>query len=286
MTTEHAATGLIGASIRRVEDAPLITGRGCYTEDIQLPGTLHMALLRSPLPHAKIVSIDTGAAKAMAGVTAVVIGDDLSKELHVPTVPMVAGMKIPPHPLLARGSVHAIGAPVAAVLAKSRAVAEDADVAVELDVGEVALLGHPLLRVLGPDVAQRRVDVVGVDDRTAAGRDGEIAMRANLFEVGRAGIVSTTRGGRNQTARIDGVDRLEPPKHDDCHQDADKAPAAAGNAARQAIASAVKYVFEIGSTARPARSAARTRHLTPRPAAIVTAAAASIVVPGHDPSLG
>ena len=133
MTTEHAATGLIGASIRRVEDAPLITGRGCYTEDIQLPGTLHMALLRSPLPHAKIVSIDTGAAKAMAGVTAVVIGDDLSKELHVSTVPMVAGMKIPPHPLLARGSVHAIGAPVAAVLAKSRAVAEDAASVIDVE---------------------------------------------------------------------------------------------------------------------------------------------------------
>ncbi|HEY7714389.1 MAG TPA: xanthine dehydrogenase family protein molybdopterin-binding subunit [Candidatus Binatia bacterium] len=133
MTTEHAATGLIGASIRRVEDAPLITGRGCYTEDIQLPGTLHMALLRSPLPHAKIVSIDTGAAKAMAGVTAVVIGDDLSKELHVPTAPMLAGMKIPPHPLLARGSVHAIGAPVAAVLAKSRAVAEDAASVIDVE---------------------------------------------------------------------------------------------------------------------------------------------------------
>src|SRR5438105_1422094 len=126
MTTEHTTTGLIGASVRRVEDAPLITGVGCYTEDIQLPGMLHMALLRSPYPHAKIISINTSTAKAMAGVIAVVTGDDLSEQLSVPAIPMVPGMKIPPHPLLARGAVHAAGTPVAAVIAQSRALAHDA----------------------------------------------------------------------------------------------------------------------------------------------------------------
>ena len=83
MTTEHTPTGLIGASIRRVEDRPLITGAGCFTEDIQIPGMLHLAFVRSPYPHAKIISIDTSAAKAMAGVIAVVTGDDLSERLHV-----------------------------------------------------------------------------------------------------------------------------------------------------------------------------------------------------------
>jgi len=126
MTAGHTTTGLIGASIRRVEDAPLITGIGCYTEDIQLPGMLHMALLRSPYPHAKIISINTSTAKAMAGVIAVVTGDDLGDRLHVPAIPMVPGMKIPSHPLLARGAVHAAGTPVAAVIAQSRALAHDA----------------------------------------------------------------------------------------------------------------------------------------------------------------
>src|SRR5216110_1485050 len=126
MTTEHITTGLIGASIRRVEDAPLITGVGCYTEDIHLPGMLHMALLRSPYPHAKIISINTSTAKAMAGVIAVVTGDDLNEQLSVPAIPMVPGMKIPPHPLLARGTVHAAGTPVAAVIAQSGALAHDA----------------------------------------------------------------------------------------------------------------------------------------------------------------
>src|SRR6266516_3688360 len=133
MTTEHITTGLIGASIRRVEDAPLITGVGCYTEDIHLPGMLHMALLRSPYPHAKIISINTSTAKAMAGVIAVVTGDDLNEQLSVPAIPMVPGMKIPPHPLLARGAVHAAGVPVAAVVAHSRALAQDAANAIEVE---------------------------------------------------------------------------------------------------------------------------------------------------------
>src|SRR5919109_2486689 len=130
---EHTTTGLIGASIRRVEDAPLITGKGCFVEDIQLPGMLHMAFLRSPYPHAKILSINTSAAQALPGVVAVVTGDDLSERLHVPVMPLVPGMKIPPHPLLARGAVHAAGVPVAAVVAQSRALADDAANAIEVE---------------------------------------------------------------------------------------------------------------------------------------------------------
>ena len=94
---------------------------------------LHLAFLRSPYPHAKIISIDTSAAKAMAAVIAVVTGDDLGERLHVPAFPMVPGMKVPPHPLLARGAVHAAGTPVAAVVAESRALAQDATSAIVVD---------------------------------------------------------------------------------------------------------------------------------------------------------
>jgi len=133
MTTEHTETGLIGASIRRVEDPLLVTGKGCYVDDVQLPEMLHMALLRSPYPHAKIISINTSAAKSMPGVLEVVTGADLSERLNVPALPMVPGMKIPPHPLLARGAVHAAGTPVAAVVAQSRAIAQDAASAIEVE---------------------------------------------------------------------------------------------------------------------------------------------------------
>ena len=133
MTTEHTPGGLIGRSVRRVEDPVLITGKGCYVDDMQLPGMLHMAFLRSPYPHAKILSIHTSAAQAMPGVVAVVTGDDLSERLHVPVMPLVPGMKIPPHPLLARGAVHAVGVPVAAVVAHSRALAQDAANAIAVE---------------------------------------------------------------------------------------------------------------------------------------------------------
>jgi carbon-monoxide dehydrogenase large subunit len=131
MTTQHAPSGLIGASIRRVEDPVLVAGKGCYVDDVQLPGILYMALLRSPYPHAKIISLDASAAKAMPGVEAVLTGDDIS--LNIPSPVMISGQRIPPHPVLARGAVHAAGAPVAAVVAVSRAIAEDAANAVEVE---------------------------------------------------------------------------------------------------------------------------------------------------------
>src|SRR3954454_21397710 len=114
MTATHEPpTGLIGAPILRVEDFPLVTGAGNYVDDIQLPGMLHMAVLRSPYPHARITSIDTSAAKDMPGVVTVVTGRDLPERLNITAPQMVPGMKVPPHPVLARGVVHAVGTPVA-----------------------------------------------------------------------------------------------------------------------------------------------------------------------------
>ena len=88
MTTEHTPGGLIGRSVRRVEDPVLIRGKGCYVDDIQLPGMLHMAFLRSPYPHATIRSIQVHAAQAMPGVVAVVTGDDMSEHLNIPVTPL------------------------------------------------------------------------------------------------------------------------------------------------------------------------------------------------------
>ena len=121
MTTEHTPNGLIGASPKRVEDPPLITGKGCYVDDINLPGMLHLAFQRSPYPHAKIISIDVSKAKAMPGVEAVITGNDLSEKLNLAPSQVLPNMKIPPHPVLARGAVHCAGVPVAAVVARTRA---------------------------------------------------------------------------------------------------------------------------------------------------------------------
>ena len=133
MTTEHNSDGFIGASIRRVEDPLLISGKGCYVDDINLPGMLHMMVLRSAYPHAKIVSMDTGTARSMKGVVAVVTGPELPERLNINAQVMFPGQKIPPHPVLARGAVHAPGTPVAAVVAESRAIAQDACNAIEVE---------------------------------------------------------------------------------------------------------------------------------------------------------
>lgn len=129
----ETTNGLIGASHPRVEDGPLLIGAGHYVDDFQLPGTLHMALLRSPHPHARIVSLDTSAARALPGVEAVITGDDLPESLAIRAPVMTPGMKTPPHPVLARGVVHAVGVPIVAVVAQSQAVAQDAVDLIQVD---------------------------------------------------------------------------------------------------------------------------------------------------------
>src|SRR5215813_11210195 len=187
MTTEHTPGGLIGRSVRRVEDRVLVTGKGCYVDDMQLPGMLYMAFLRSPHPHAKILSIRTNAAQAMPGVVAVVTGDDLSEHLHVPVMPLVPGMKIPPHPLLARGAVHAAGVPVAAVVAHSRALAQDAANAIAVEYAALPVVvnaekalepGAPLAREeLDSNICYMTTKQGGDVDRAFAEAEHIVRMR-------------------------------------------------------------------------------------------------------------
>ena len=128
-TEQNSPDSLIGASIRRVEDPPLLTGQGCYVDDVKLPGILHVAIHRSTHPHARIVSIDTSEAAAMPGVVCVMTGDDTG-DLALRAPMLTPDMNMPEHPVLARGAVHAVGAPIAAVVAESRALAEDAAAAI------------------------------------------------------------------------------------------------------------------------------------------------------------
>ncbi len=70
----------VGTSMKRKEDPRMITGRGRYTEDIQLPGMLHAVIVRSTEAHAGIESIDTSAAKERPGVVAVFTGEELAAD--------------------------------------------------------------------------------------------------------------------------------------------------------------------------------------------------------------
>lgn len=111
-----------GKSISRKEDPRFIRGKGRYVDDIVLPGMLHMALLRSPYAHAIIQHIDTSAALAAPGVKFVLTGEDLAK-LNLAWMPTLAGDN---QMVLATGKVLFQYQEVAAVVAETRAQAEDA----------------------------------------------------------------------------------------------------------------------------------------------------------------
>jgi carbon-monoxide dehydrogenase large subunit len=127
----------VGQSLRRKEDPRLITGQGTYVDDLNLPGQLWAAWVRSPEAHAKIVSIDTSAAKARDGVVAVFTNEDLDMEAGLPMAWVPPGVEVntPDHWVLAKGEVKHVGDPVALVVGSSRYAVVDAaeDVIVEYD---------------------------------------------------------------------------------------------------------------------------------------------------------
>ena len=136
MTTRN-----FGAPIKRNEDARLLSGQALFVDDVELPGLLHAAFLRSNIAHGRIRAIDVSAARAREGVVAVYAANDLGDywapgPLLVPPPP-IAGIvfnqrtQVP----LAKDKVRYVGEPLAVVLAQSRYLAEDAlgDIIVELD---------------------------------------------------------------------------------------------------------------------------------------------------------
>jgi len=133
-------TPSIGQSVRRKEDGRLLTGATNWTDNIQLPGALHMEFVRSPFAHARISRIDLAPALAMPGVVAAFsaeeLGDDNAKVLCV--WPVVDDIVMPEFPALAVGEVRHVGDCVAVVLATDRYLAADAVEAVEVDYERLA----------------------------------------------------------------------------------------------------------------------------------------------------
>jgi carbon-monoxide dehydrogenase large subunit len=128
MTENHTNT-VIGTRMLRREDPALLTGEGKYTNDLNIPGALHLAVLRSPYAHAKIISIDTSAAKALPGVIAVYTGAELASEWAGPMPcawPVTPDMKNPAHYPLAVSKVCYVGDGVVAILATNETASRDA----------------------------------------------------------------------------------------------------------------------------------------------------------------
>ncbi len=143
--TEPSA-GVIGASLPRKEDGPLLTGEARFADDLRRTGALHACVVRSSLAHARIVAVAVDEALAAPGVVDVVTGADVP-DVRIPMrLYPLEGMERFLQPPLARGKVRYVGEPVAVVLADSRYSAEDAAELVAVDY-------EPLEPVLAGDLA-------------------------------------------------------------------------------------------------------------------------------------
>ncbi|TMJ53321.1 MAG: xanthine dehydrogenase family protein, partial [Alphaproteobacteria bacterium] len=130
---------VLGRSVPRLEDRPLLTGRGQFVGDIALPRQLHMRVVRSPYAHAALRAVDIAAALAAPGVVAVWTGADIA---DLPPIdfrdPAAEALRPYRQPLLARQRLRYVGEPVAAVFATDAYLAEDAADLVTIAADELA----------------------------------------------------------------------------------------------------------------------------------------------------
>ncbi|GAA0511295.1 carbon-monoxide dehydrogenase large subunit [Saccharopolyspora subtropica] len=180
----------LGRARRRKEDARLITGRTRWTDNINPPGTLHLAILRSPVAHARILSINTEQARQMSGVVAVVTGRDVADEQgSLPCAwPITEDMKAPKAPPLAVDEVRFAGEAVAVVVARSAAEARDALDVIDVDYEDlpVVLDMEAALRDDSPlvheDIGTNR-NATWTFDSAQAGTGGDVEQALSSAEV-------------------------------------------------------------------------------------------------------
>lgn len=175
----------VGQSILRREDKALLTGRAQYIADIELPGMLHAAILRSPFAHASIAHIDVDAARVLPGVEWVWTGADVVKL----TQGIVSSMTLEDfvatvQPLLAHDTVRFSGEAVAVVVATSRSIAEDALELIEIDYDELPAVVDVERAMDGGDLANEAIagNVVYRGSRVQDDVDAAFASAAIVVE--------------------------------------------------------------------------------------------------------
>ena len=210
----------IGESVTRIEDQRLLTGQGCFIDDLSLPGMAEMAILRSPHGHARINALDLSAAKDSPGVIDVFAASDIGTDM--PLIPLrlapFKGFERFLQAPLADAKVRYVGEPVAVVVASNRYLAEDAlgKITVEYDVllaitdvaqaagGEV-LIHESAGENMGTSYQVSRGDI------DAAFHDAEYTRRERFVTNRHAACPAETRGlvaeyfGEDQRLRICGA---------------------------------------------------------------------------------
>jgi len=205
--TKPAATRWIGRSVERLEDPPLVTGRGRFAADISFPHQLHMRIVRANHAHGKILSIDAAAAKALPGVVAVWTAADIAE---VPPVDFREGRieRLEPcrQPVLATERVRYVGDPVAAVFAEDAYVAEDAADLVTMEIAELPVLldaeAEPGEFAPGRNT-EPTILKQGYGDVDAVMRDAHAVVELELSVGRHSGVPLETRGaiGRYDASR-------------------------------------------------------------------------------------
>jgi aerobic carbon-monoxide dehydrogenase large subunit len=178
----------IGAPVKRVEDLRFLLGRGEYVADLAGAETLHAAILRSPVAHARIRAIDLKPALAIAGVHALITAAEIGT---VPKIPLrlQASPATEPfcQPVIARDRARYVGEPIAVVLADSAALAENGVETIVLDLEELPVvsdrsISHRRATLLfedaGTNLAMQFTAIRG--DADAAFRDAEYTRRAHF----------------------------------------------------------------------------------------------------------
>ena len=186
-------TRLFGSGIRRREDPRLITGQASYTDDIKLTGMVHAAILRSPHAHARIRSVDTGAAKQAPGVLAVYTGADTEGVLNpMPCAWVIpdSDVKVVAYPPIAKDIVRYVGDAVAVVVAEDRYQAEDALELINVDYEPLPAVVNPEA-ALQPGAPQLHEDapnnqafhwVAAGGDTDAAFADAEVVVKDTILQ--------------------------------------------------------------------------------------------------------
>ena len=182
----------VGQALLRREDPALLTGHGQYVDDVPVPAelgeVLHAYVVRSPVAHARITSVDAGAARGADGVVAVFTAADLNA---AGVGPLPAGEGMPPgsgnpaYPVLASGKVLWAGQPVALVVATSPALAADAAELVDVSYDELPAVTSPLAAAMpgAPVLHDELGGNVAFRKRLAAG-DAEAAFARAAWRVG------------------------------------------------------------------------------------------------------
>ena len=194
---------LVGASPKRKEDGRFVTGRGRYLDDVRVAGLLHAALVRSPHAHARVLDVDTRAARAVDGVVAAWTLGDLP-ELAASVPPLVPEPKGRAyiHPVLAGKRVRHVGEVVAVVVATDPYVAADAAERVAVDYEPLPAAVSPAAAVApgAPRVNDEWPDNVcsvstgGKGDAAAALAGADVVVAARLAYPRVAGMPMETRG--------------------------------------------------------------------------------------------